>query len=213
MSQDYQQIHQLFNKMKKYSFPFDAQQIPKNGIYIIFERGELSHSTNRVVRVGTHTGIDQLRSRLFQHFVNENKDRSIFRKNIGRALLYKDGDDFLKQWEIDLTTKKNKELYLNFIDLKKQKETETRVTNYIQNNLSFVVFQVDNKDKRMEIESKIISTISLCKECKASKNWLGNFSPKEKIIKSGLWLANELWKTPLTNADIRELKKTIQITK
>jgi len=163
-------IHQWFNGMKKHSFPFNEQEIPKNGIYILFEKGELAHSTNRIVRIGTHTGNNKLRSRLKEHFVNENKDRSIFRKNIGRALLNKDKDPFLKQWEIDLTTKKAKELHSNSIDLTKQKEIEKRVTKYIRDNFSFVVFQIDNKDKRLELESKIISTVSLCDECKPSPN-------------------------------------------
>jgi len=211
MSKNCQIIHQWFNGMKKYSFPFNEQEIPKNGIYILFEKREFAHSTNRIVRIGTHTGNNQLRSRLFQHFLNENKDRSIFRKNIGKALLNKDKDPFLKQWEIDLTTKNAKELHSNSIDFIKLKETEKRVTKYIQDNFSFVVFQIDDKDKRLEIESKIISTVSLCDECKPSENWLGNFSPKEKIRKSGLWLVNELWKTPLTDADMIELKQLLKI--
>ena len=170
-------IHQWFNGMKKHSFPFNEQEIPKNGIYILFEKEEFAHSTNRIVRIGTHTGNNKLRSRLKEHFVNENKDRSIFRKNIGRALLNKDKHPFLKQWEIDLTTKKAKELHSNSIDLTKQKEIEKRVTKYIRDNFSFVVFQIDNKDKRLELESKIISTVSLCDECKPSPNWLGLSSP------------------------------------
>ena len=205
MSKNCNIIHQWFNKMKKYTFPFNEQEIPKNGIYILFEKGEFSHSTNRIVRVGTHTGINQLHSRLFQHFLKENKDRSIFRKNIGRALLSKNKDNFLKQREIDLTTKDAKELYSTSIDFTKQREIEKEVTKIIQNNFSFVVFPVDDKDKRLEFESKIISTISLCEECKPSKKWLGNFSPKEKIRGSGLWLVNELWKIPLKVLDITQI--------
>jgi hypothetical protein len=197
--------------MKKHSFPFNEQEIPENGIYILFQKGESAHSVNRIVRIGTHTGNNQLRSRLFQHFLNENKDRSIFRKNIGRALLNKDKDSFLEQWEIDLTTKNAKELHSNSIDFIKQKETEKRTTKYIQDNFSFVVFQIDNKNKRFEIESKIISTVSLCDECRPSQNWLGLFSPKEKIGKSGLWLVNELWKTPLSDTDMIELKQMLKI--
>ena len=211
MSKNCHTIHQWFNGMKKHSFPFNEQEIPPNGIYILFEKGEFAHSTNRIVRIGTHTGNNQLRSRLFQHFLNENKDRSIFRKNIGRALLNKDKDTFLEQWEIDLTTKNAKNLHSNSVDFIKQKETEKRVTKYIQDNFSFVVFQIDSKDKRLEIESKIISTVSLCEECKSSENWLGNSSPKEKIGKSGLWLVNELWKTPLSNEDMIELKQMLNI--
>ena len=211
MSKNCHTIHQWFGGMKKHSFPFNEQEIPPNGIYILFEKGEFAHSTNRIVRIGTHTGNNQLRSRLFQHFLNENKDRSIFRKNIGRALLNKDKDTFLEQWEIDLTTKNAKNLHSNSVDFIKQKETEKRVTKYIQDNFSFVVFQIDSKDKRLEIESKIISTVSLCEECKSSENWLGNTSPKEKIGKSGLWLVNELWKTPLSNEDMIELKQMLKI--
>jgi hypothetical protein len=195
--------------MKKHSFPFDEQEIPENGIYILFEKGEFAHSANRIVRIGTHTGDNQLRSRLFQHFSNENKDRSIFRKNIGRALLNKDKDPFLKQWEIDLTTKHAKKLHSDSIDFTRQKETEKRVTKYIRDNFSFVVFQVDDKDKRLEIESKIISTVSSCNQCKPSAKWLGLFSPKEKIRKGGLWLVNEIWKTPLSDKDMLELKQML----
>ncbi len=192
--------------MRKFSFPFDKHEIPANGIYILFEKGELAHSTNRIVRIGTHTGINQLRSRLNQHFIKENKDRSIFRKNIGRALLNKDKDPFLEKWEIDLTTRKAKEKYSELIDFVKQKEVERKVTKCIQENFWFVVFEVDDKRKRLDLEAKIISTVSLCKDCSPSENWLGNFSPKEKIRKSGLWLVNELWKTPLSEKEIEELK-------
>ncbi|OGJ19034.1 hypothetical protein A3K73_06585 [Candidatus Pacearchaeota archaeon RBG_13_36_9] len=196
--------------MKRYSFPFNEEEIPKNGIYVLFEKGEIGHGKDRVVRVGTHTGKSQLPSRLMQHFVNENKDRSIFRKNIGRAILSKEKDPFLEYWEIDLTTRNSRDKFLSSIDLEKQKQIEKKVTDYIQRNLSFIVFPIEEKGKRLETESKIISTISKCKECKPSGNWLGLFSPKEKIRKSGLWQVNELYKTGLTNKDIEELGKIIR---
>jgi len=196
-------IHQWFNGMKKHSFPFNKQEIPKNGIYILFERGELAHTTNRIVRIGTHTGNDQLCSRLSQHFLKENKDRSIFRKNIGRALLNKDNDPFIKQWN-------KRTLHSNSVDSIRQKEIEKRVTKYIQDNFSFVTFRIDDKDKRLELESKIISTVSRCDECNSSKNWLGLSSPEKKIKEGGLWLVNKLWKTPLSENDLIELKNILE---
>ncbi len=211
MSRICNEIHQWFNRMRKFTFPFDKQEIPENGIYVLFEKGEFAHSTNRIVRIGTHTGQNQLRSRLFQHFLKENKDRSIFRKNVGRAFLNKDKDPFLEKWELDLTTRNAKDLYSDSVDFDKQKEIEKRVTKYIQDNFSFVVFQIDEKDKRLNFESKIISTVSLCEVCNPSKNWLGNSSPKEKIRKSGIWLVNELWKTPLSDKDMIELKQLLNI--
>jgi hypothetical protein len=208
MSEICQKLHELFNSVKKHSFPFKESDIPENGIYILFEKGELAHGKERIVRVGTHTGKDNLRQRLKEHFINEVKDRSIFRKNIGRCLLNKAGDQFLKEWELTPLIRKVREDNPN-IDFNKQKDVEKRVTNYMQDNFSFVIFQINEKNKRLELESKIISTISNCTECKPSQNWLGLFSPKEKIRESGLWNVNELWKEELSDKDLEELNSLI----
>ena len=210
MSNTCNHLHNLFNSLPKHKFPFNINEIPLNGIYILFEKNELAHNTNRIVRIGTHTGNNQLRSRLNQHFVNENKDRSIFRKNIGRALLNKNNDSFLKSWELDLTTKASRILN-NPIDFNKQKQVEKEVTKYIQENFSFAVFEVKNKEERLKLESKIISTISQCNECKPSLNWLGLFSPKEKIRNSGLWLVNELNKEPLSEKELFNISTFLQV--
>ena len=203
-------IHKLFNSIERINFPFDKSRIPSNGIYVLFEEGEKAHNVDRIVRVGTHTGKNQLYSRINQHFIIENKYRSIFRKNIGRAFLNKNNDIFLVHWEIDLTTKEAKEKYLKEINLKKLMETEKIISEYIQKNFSFIVFEIDNKEKRLLLESKIISTVSLCQNCKQSEKWLGNYSTREKIIKSGLWLVNELWKTELNEDDINYLKLLLE---
>lgn len=91
----------------------------------------LGHGRDRIVRLGTHTGNNQLRSRLKQHFLTENKDRSIFRKNIGRALLNKRNDLFLKYWELDLTSRKAKNQYSSLIDFDYQKRIEKEVYYYL----------------------------------------------------------------------------------
>lgn len=211
MNENCKKIHELFNRLKRFSFPFNENEIPENGIYALFEKNEKAHGEDRIVRVGTHTGDNQLRSRLFQHFINENKDRSIFRKNIGRALLSKNKDNFIGQWEIDLTTKQAKDRFMDKVDIKKLKEIEKQVSKYIQENFSFIVFRADEKEERLKIESKIISTLSLCEECKPSQNWLGLFSPKEKIRDSGLWLVNELYKEPLSDKELDDLKNMLGV--
>lgn len=211
MSEKCAKLHEWFNSLKKLKFPFNEKDIPANGIYVLFEKGEHAHGTNRIVRIGTHTGDKQLRSRLVQHFIQENKGRSIVRKNIGRAVLNKDKDPFLKDWEKDLTTRKAKQKYGQLIDFTKQKKVEKRVSQYIQNSFSFVVFPVDTKEERLEIESKIISTVSLCDGCKPSKDWLGLFSTKKKIRGSGLWLVNELYKEPLNDEDMNELRMLLGV--
>jgi len=210
MSIECKQIHELTRNLKRHKFPFENSEIPSNGIYLLFEKNESGHNQERIVRIGTHTGENQLCSRLKQHFLNENKDRSIFRKNIGRALLNKNKDSFLPFWQLDLTTRKAKEKYSSQIDFEYQKEIENQVSEYIRNNFSFCVFEVQSKTERLEIEAKIISTVSWCEECKQSSNWLGNDSPKKKIVKSGLWLVNELYKTPFNETGIKTFKKLIE---
>jgi len=203
-------IHELAWGLERYGFPFDEAKIPLNGIYILFQKGEEGHQGDRIVRIGTHTGGNQLRSRLKQHFLNQNKDRSIFRKNIGRALLNQSNDSFLEYWELDLTTRKAKEKYSSLIDLGYQKSIESQVSEFIQTNFSFCVFEVNSKEERLQIESKLISTISWCEECKPSKTWLGNASPKNKIVESGLWLVNELYKTQFNTSDIEHLSRLMK---
>ncbi len=198
-------FHRWVHTLTEFSFPFDDRKIPTNGIYFLFEKGESAHDGNRIVRVGTHTGESQLRSRLKQHFVTPNKDRSIFRKNIGRALLARDKDPFLVDWELDLTSVVARTLHKTRIDIGKQKLIEEDVSNYIRNNFSFVVVRIDEKEERIRLESRIISTVSLCTICKPSVSWLGNFSTKKKIRESGLWIVNELYKEPLDDEDFTRL--------
>ncbi len=167
-----------------------------------------SHGTNRIVRVGTHTGNNQLRSRLRQHFLIENKDRSIFRKNIGRALLNRDHDPFLQAWELDLTSRRARVMHSG-IDLGRQRAIERTVSEYIRRHFSFVVVRLDKKTERLSLESKTISTVSLCDACRPSAEWLGLFSPKKKIRESGLWLVNELYKAPHSLGDFKRLSSGI----
>ena len=203
-------LHHLFNELERFTFPFEVSKMPRNGIYILFEAGEQAHDVERIVRVGTHRGDNQLRSRLQQHFIKENKDRSIFRRNIGRAILNRARDSFLEQWNWDLTTRKAKDTYSHLVDRCKQEEVEKQVTAYIQGRFSFVVFEVAEKTKRLTLESKIISTVSSCDVCHPSAKWLGLHSPKSKISQIGLWLVNELYKEPLSEGELAELKHLVQ---
>jgi hypothetical protein len=210
MSKECTSLHNLFNNLPRFYFPFDKTKIPLNGIYILFENGETGHELDRIVRIGTHTGANQLRSRLHQHYLLENKDRSIFRKNIGRAILNKRNDQYLKIWQIDFTTRDKKTEYGHLINLKYQSQVESEVSKYIQDNFSFCVFEVKNAEKRLELESELISTVSACSQCVPSNNWLGSYSPIEKIKTSGLWQVNELYNLPLSNDDINYLTSLLK---
>ena len=207
------ELHKLFNGVKRYTFetiddiPFD------NGIYIFFEKGEKYGEFDRIVRVGTDTGQNQLKSRMRQHLTKENKDRSIFRKNIGRAMLAKENNPLLNYWNIDFTTKKNKEL---FFDEKKFAECaviEKDISTFMKENLSFVVFCVNTKEERLRFEKGIISALYNADDFVASAEWLGNYVPETKgthVKKSRMWLSQGLRAKPLDNKELKKIQLLCQ---
>ena len=202
-------LHQLLRSAPRWRFPLDPILLPANGLYLLTEDGEQGHETMRVVRVGTHTGKNQLRSRLSQHFIAENKDRSIFRKNIGRCLLSQTQDSFLAEWNLDLTTRNAREFHAGQLDEAKRRQVEIGVSAYMRRMFSFVIMRIDDKSTRLHLESRIVSTVSLCSECKPSSTWLGLSSPIPKIRQSGLWQVNELYKTPLNEADLDAIERCL----
>jgi hypothetical protein len=68
------------------------------------------------------------------------------------------------------------------------------------------VVRLDEKSERLRLESKMISTVSLCDACVPSAQWLGLSSPIKKIRESGLWIVNELYKEPLSDDDFERLR-------
>lgn len=194
------EVHSLVRSGTRHSCPFDGARLPSDGIYVLFETGEESHNGARIVRVGTHRVDGRLLERLDLHFSKDNKDTSIFRKNVGRALLNRRSDPFLGEWEMRVSAGAN---------VRKRRAIEREVTRYLQSAFSFVVFRVDDQIDRKRLESKIISTVSLCDECKPSSGWLGLSSPKERIRRSGLWLRQRTPKAPLTPLDLRRLRTAL----
>lgn len=190
-------LHEIVWSGARFAYPYDWPPDTENGIYIMFETGEAGHGGDRIVRVGTHTGERQLESRLRQHFSLENKDRSIFRKNIGRCFLRRAGDPYLPLWDRDRTARSKAPCAAEF-DPQKERALEEEISRYLQSHISFALFRVEGKEERLRLESRIISTVSRCQDCAPSPAWLGMCSPKEKIRRSGLWQVNELDKTPLS---------------
>ena len=204
-----EQLHLLVRMGKRFDFSMGYSDIPLNGIYIMFERGEFAHGGDRIVRIGTHTGDRQLKSRIFQHFENKNKNRSIFRKNIGRCFLNRDNDPYLSTWELDTTTKEKKELYSNIIDKEFEASVEKQISQYIQNNLSFCLLDVPSKEDRLYYEARLIGTVSNCIECSPSPSWLGAHSPVAKITKSGLWQVMELYSKELSVDELNFISSSL----
>lgn len=188
----------------------DKAEIPKNGIYIFFEKGEKVGDLDRVVRVGTHTSKDGLKKRLVQHYRGK-RTSSVFRKEVGKALICKEskGEELLEKWK----GKANNEAEIQNL--------EAEVSKYFEDFFSFTVIPIadenitseDAKEKRLLLEEEIIALMSYANivtnksgEWKPSEKWLGNFSPEEKIKTSGMWLKNGLYSQILTEEEIGEIK-------
>lgn len=198
-------LHSLFNSLPRYTID-NIDDIPfKNGIYIFFQKGERYYHFDRIVRVGTDTGENQLISRMRQHFLNENKDRSIFRKNIGRAFLMKDDDSLIDYWNIDLTSRKNKAIYYDIDKTNRCKLLEKQISEFMKANFSFVVFSLNNKDDRLRFEEAIISTLFNSNDFIASSDWLGNYVPATKgnhVKESRMWLSQGIHAKPVTEEEL-----------
>lgn len=68
------EIHRVFNNLERFSYPFEDRlnSIPDNGIYVMFEKGERYNGLDRIIRIGTATGENNLKKRLFEHVKTEN---------------------------------------------------------------------------------------------------------------------------------------------
>lgn len=195
-------LHRIFCNMPRYHWDQVDQITFTNGIYIVFEKGEMYHGMERIVRVGTHTADNRLKSRLADHFVKENHDGSIFRKNIGKAILNAHNDPYLSIWTLDTSKPENRPL----MDIAKNADTERRVSKYLRDNFSFTVFQVNTKAERLRMEEAIIATLNCEKDFSPSRKWAGQYSPECKIRNSGLWLKQGLDGRPMTESEYRRLQ-------
>ena len=204
--------------------------LPRSGIYFFYEKGEhWGHSDDRfrIVRVGTHRK-GNFRSRISEHFlldegkmkfgINKPKpsDRSIFRKNIGRALLNRNGDPYLEIWEIDFIVRENRESFGHLRDIEKETEVEKSITRIMSENFYFRFLLFEDEIQRIGsrgLEAYLIGTVAKCKLCGPSPDWLGRYSPKNQIISSGLWLTQHLSAGEIDRKDMEVIEIAIQKTK
>jgi hypothetical protein len=224
-------LHNQLESLPLFRFPFDIKALPPNGIYSFYEEGEIADHENglkpRIVRIGTHKE-NNFQSRIAEHFLlNESKmnftianpkpsDRSIFRKNIGRALLNKNNDYYLKIWNIDYTSKENR-LNRNLMRyIEKERQIEAEITKILHSKFSFKYIILEGQEQRIGkqgLESRLIGTVANCNICKPSENWLGRFSTIEEIRNGKLWLSQYLTAEILTEQDKEAIAHTITDTK
>ncbi|MEI6286943.1 MAG: tetratricopeptide repeat protein [Bacillota bacterium] len=189
-----EQIHRGLSKLPRYRYPFDLAGIPfhQNGVYVLYQAGEFAHGGDRIVRIGSHSGQDNLIKRLTEHFVVENKDRSIFRKNIGRCLLNKVNSEYLSIWEIDNTASFSNQANSDKRNLEFENSLEKDISTILRQQFSFVIIPVPS-NTCLEVEKKLIATVNECNVCKASASWIGKYSNKPKIASGKLWQEQHLF--------------------
>lgn len=159
-------------------------QLPKNGVYVVFEEGETAFGQKRIVRVGTHLKNDNLVERLANHFRHSSFESSIFRKLVGSAM-----------------------------DLNEAETTEYMKSKMSFSVIEVPAEEKEDEDKyiRLRLEEKIIATLSWCAFFKGGTEPSGNWAGKElckknpcnstyqQISEFGLWLSDGLLKPPVTS--------------
>jgi hypothetical protein len=226
MSELCEWVHEQLDRLPLVKFPFNPENLPNNGIYFFYEAGEECRhgaAKPRIVRIGTHRE-GNFRSRIAEHFLlndhamhfNQDRpaphDRSIFRKNIGRALLVRAGDDYLQVWNRCFTSAATRLAFGHLRDIEKEKRLETEVTLILRETFSFRYIPIEGQERRMGgqgLEKVLIGTVARCQECGPSSEWLGRHSPVEKVRESGLWLSHYLKASPITETDKQTIQKAI----
>lgn len=211
-------LHNQIEQRPLIKYPFLLKELPKNGIYFFYQDNEFwGHGGEkpRIVRIGTHKS-NNFQSRINEHYlISKNwmdfnalkpapKDRSIFRKNIGRAIINKENPKYLKIWNIDFTITKNRQKYSYLRNIKYEKEIEKKINKILRNTFSFRYIEIIKEENRIGskgLESRLIGTISKCPVCKPSSEWLGKSSPIAKIRNSGLWQVQHLNSSPIDDKD------------
>ncbi len=234
MSDTCEWLHRSLRELPILRFPFQIDQLPNNGIYFLYEDGEVwGHGGHkpRIVRIGTHND-GNFQSRISEHFLLDEarkmdfgldqaapKDRSIFRKHIGRAILNKQGDPYLSIWNYDFMESETRARYWQERDIEKERRLEKEITTLIRESFSFRFIVVEDQAKRIGLtglERPLIGTRGRCSSCRAavSNYWLGRYSPRAQaqIRESGLWLIQHLKHEPLNLDEQQAVEAGIKST-
>lgn len=202
-------VYELLLLLPLFENKTPINQLPENGIYVFFEKGETvrleNAIENRVVRIGTHRKDNRFRNRIRQHYGNinslgGNKNGSVFRKHLGGALLRKNNlqDPRLKDW---LTQ-----------DGPTFAEIEELVSSNLRNNFTFSCFSVNDEKDRLTIERGLISLFAQYPIGGPSQNWLGLYAADEKVRKSCIWNSQHINSDPLNIEEFHLLEDFIKNT-
>lgn len=195
----YELIYELKDGLggfRKFNESHGKMNWPNRGIYLIFDDNEcriINAKFPRIIRVGTHAVTTQSKSSLWQRLRSHrgmpgnggNHRSSVFRHHVGDAIKN-------KHYTFHDVISWNSNKPLDEYQLQKENKLERAVTEYI-GNMKILWLAIEDPPSPMSdrsyLERNIIALISnRYKPIDVSSDeWLGHYSSKKAIIKSGLW--------------------------
>jgi hypothetical protein len=179
-----------------------GSNIPQNGIYLLFERGErisvAGTENDRVVRVGTHKVNGGLKRRLRQHY-RGNKNASTFRRDVGSAMLSRSGvsSDIVSAW---------------MGRARFERSAEQELSEFMDSQFTFSCIAVDPVEQRMRLEQDLIAFFASHAQVPVEDEWLGRWAARPVIRESRLWNLEHVDAEPLTSDGFRLLAQAILTT-
>jgi hypothetical protein len=175
---------------------------PRRGVYFFFEDGEERSASGdgpRVVRVGTHAltsgSSTTLWRRLSQHRGSRrsgggNHRGSVFRLIAGAALLNRDGESAGDSW--GRGSKAGADVRA------RERDHEKRVSAYL-GSMRLLWIDIGDDPGRESLRGVVernsialLSNFGRTPVDDPSPNWLGHFSDRERVRRSGLWNQNHV---------------------
>jgi hypothetical protein len=202
-------VYGILSRLPRFDHRTPPGVLPKNGVYVFFELGEIIESQqpplDRVVRVGSHREAGRFPTRIRQHYgsvhsLRGNKNASVFRKHVGGALLRRENpaDPRLPGWLCQGGE--------SFSDV------EERVSQTLRATFTFSCIRVDAKRERLALESGLIALLAQAPLGWQSEEWLGRFADRPEIARGGLWNTQHLSSQPLTIEDLDRFDLSIDDT-
>jgi hypothetical protein len=199
---DVRELYRLVHLLFRGGHATPPRELPLNGIYFFFERGELAlcdgRTVDRIVRVGTHRGYGRFRTTIRQHYGHVGSRGSdggvtVFRKHVAAAILRRADphERGLGDWLTDGGE--------HFPELNAQ------VNGVLCSTFTFACLHVDEASERLRLESGLIALLAQHPLGGPSRRWLGRHAVTNEIRSSGLWNTRHLDDDPLPAADLSRI--------
>ncbi|MDQ3779714.1 MAG: hypothetical protein M3354_04070 [Chloroflexota bacterium] len=176
-------LYSLVHSLERFGPMPGWSNVPADGVYFFFERGETvpldGRSVERIVCVGTHRADGGLKRRLRDHFSGSRRT-SAFRRHLGLALLALDGAGSART--VAWLTGASGEV----VDL------EARVDDLLRERFTFRAIPIRTMTERLAVEQGLIALLARSPLGTPSQTWLGHHAVSAAVRGSGLWNVNHI---------------------